>query len=232
MGTARITANCKIAEDVYLLTAATDGGGLAGQFYMLRCWNQAPLLSRPISIYDAGEGYVKFMVQVVGEATRRLAELSEGDMLGVEGPFGNGFPAHSGRIALVGGGIGIAPFYYALKGMPDAEVYLGFSREAYGVEAFREQTDKVTVNVGGYILDDVDFSAYDQILVCGPEAMMKAAKRKNEQLGYTHKVFVSLENRMACGIGACLVCSVKTGHGRKKACADGPVFPVEEVIFQ
>lgn len=234
MGTAIVTENSRIAEDIYLMTVSTTLGGKAGQFYMLRCWNHSPLLSRPISIYDAGEDYVKFMVQTVGEGTKRLGEIKAGESIGLEGPFGNGFPdvsGQSGKIALVGGGIGIAPFYYALKTMPSADVFLGFSREAYGVEAFKQLTDKVAVNVGGTILDQVDFAAYDTVLVCGPEAMMKAAQRKNTAERGVRKVYVSLENRMACGIGACLVCSVKTGSVRKKACADGPVFPVEEVVF-
>ncbi|WP_223066214.1 dihydroorotate dehydrogenase electron transfer subunit [Paenibacillus caui] len=231
MTTASILDNTRISSDVYLMTVSTGKGGSPGQFYMLRQWNQSPLLSRPISIFDAQGDSVKFLYQIVGEGTKRLAGLRKGETIDIEGPFGNGFPQVSGRIAIVGGGIGIAPFYYALRTMPEADVYLGFSREPYLVDEFRKLTDNVTVDVGGYILDKVDFASYDKVLVCGPNPMMKAAQRKNEAAGGAGKVFVSLENRMACGIGACLVCSVKSGSSRKKACADGPVFAVEEVVF-
>ncbi|MNE58053.1 Dihydroorotate dehydrogenase B (NAD(+)), electron transfer subunit [compost metagenome] len=101
------------------------------------------------------------------------------------------------------------------------------------VDEFRQATTgDVHVNVGGIILDSVDFNAYDTIYTCGPHPMLRAVQRKQIESGSKAKVYVSLENRMACGIGACLVCSVKCKDGRKKACADGPVFLAEEVVFE
>ncbi|MEC2344074.1 dihydroorotate dehydrogenase electron transfer subunit [Paenibacillus barengoltzii] len=227
-----VVANKEISPGVFKLSVQGRFTGKMGQFYMLRAGERYPLLSRPISIFDLEEDRLDFLIQVAGEGTTRLSELKTGDRLTLDGPFGNGFPSLVGRIAFVGGGIGIAPFYYALREAPQADVYLGFSREPYMVEEFRALArGNVTVDVGGSILEKVDFRAYDTVIACGPHPMLRAVQRKQEESGGQAKVYVSLENRMACGIGACLVCSVKCKDGRKKACADGPVFLAEEVVF-
>lgn len=80
-------------------------------------------------------------------------------------------------------------------------------------------------------MEDVDFHQYDTILSCGPHGMMRAIQMKQQTTGCSARVYISLENRMACGIGACLVCSVSCKDRRKKACTDGPVFAAEEVVF-
>lgn len=229
---ATVVANQEVAHGVFKLTAQGRFTGNMGQFYMLRAGDRYPLLSRPISIYDITEDRIEFLVMVAGEGTALLSGLKPGDSLTLDGPFGNGFPRMEGKTAFIGGGIGIAPFYYALREVPEADVYLGFSREAYMVEEFRAVSrGNVTVDVGGSILDKVDFRNYDTVIACGPHPMLHAVQRKQAQSGSRAKVYVSLENRMACGIGACLVCSVKCKDGRKKACADGPVFLAEEVVF-
>lgn len=229
---ATVVSNQEVAQGVFRLTAQGRFTGKMGQFYMLRAGERYPLLSRPISIFDITKDRIEFLVMVAGEGTALLSGLKPGDPLILEGPFGNGFPQLEGKIAFVGGGIGIAPFYYALRETPEADVYLGFSREAYMVEEFRAVSrGKVTVDVGGLILDQVDFEAYDTVIACGPHAMLHAVQRKQALSGGRAKVYVSMENRMACGIGACLVCSVKCKDGRRKACTDGPVFLAEEVVF-
>ncbi|MBQ4898162.1 dihydroorotate dehydrogenase electron transfer subunit [Paenibacillus sp. Marseille-P2973] len=227
-----VLANEQVAEGVYRLAVAGQFAGTMGQFYMLRAWDHYPLLSRPLSIFNVTAEYVEFLYLVAGEGTEMFSKLRKGDSISLEGPLGNGFSRPSGKTAFVGGGIGIAPFYYALGQIPDADVYLGFSREAYMVDEFRAgTTGQVVVNVGGIILDEVDFNAYDTIIACGPHKMLEAVQRKQADSGTKAEVYVSLENRMACGIGACLVCSVQCRDGRKKACADGPVFRAEEVVF-
>ncbi|GGA25278.1 dihydroorotate dehydrogenase electron transfer subunit [Paenibacillus physcomitrellae] len=232
MATALILDNIQVSPGIFLMTVQSGMGGRPGQFYMLRSWRNSPLLSRPISIYDVEDERVQFLYQVAGEGTRIWSRLRAGDEIGVEGPYGNGFPEPSGRLAFVGGGIGLAPFNYALKHWPGADVYLGFSHEAYLVREFERLSPKVIIDIGGYITDRIDLAEYDQVWVCGPEPMMLAMQRLNASAGTRGKVYVSLENRMACGIGACLVCSIRTSEGRKKACSDGPVFPVEEVVFE
>lgn len=202
-----------------------------GQFYMLRAWGNYPLLSRPISLFNKDERGIEFLIQVVGEGTEILAELRPGDPITVEGPFGNGFPDTEGRVALIGGGIGIAPLYYCAQQIPNADIYLGFSKEPYLLDQFNTVAGKLHINVGGYIVDDVDFHQYDTILSCGPHGMMRAIQMKQQTTECSARVYISLENRMACGIGACLVCSVSCRDHRKKACTDGPVFAAEEVLF-
>ncbi|WP_422661053.1 dihydroorotate dehydrogenase electron transfer subunit [Paenibacillus sp. EC2-1] len=228
---ATVISNKKVAEGVGLLEVESSLGGKPGQFYMLRAWDKYPLLSRPISIFDAGEDRIQFLYQVVGEGTRRFFELRSGDQLQIEGPFGNGFPEANGSVALVGGGIGIAPLYYMAKTIKNADIYLGFSREPYLTEEFQRVSNQLHIQVGGTVLDQINFRDYKTVIACGPHGMLKAVQSMQEEIGVPNHVYVSLENRMACGIGACLVCSVKCKDGRKKACTDGPVFPVEEVVF-
>ncbi|WP_379126986.1 dihydroorotate dehydrogenase electron transfer subunit [Paenibacillus sp. sgz500958] len=232
MGT--VISNEYLTDHVYHLKVEGDYSGAMGQFYMLRAWGAYPLLSRPISIHAVNDNGIEFLYHVVGEGTELLSQLKPGDSIGLEGPFGNGFPLLEGRIALVGGGIGIAPLLYCAQELPNCDVYLGFSREPFRTEEFRSHAAKLTVDVGGLILDSVDFSDYDHVFVCGPYPMLKAAQLKGiaaELAGSRTSVYLSLENRMACGIGACLVCSVSCKDGQKKACTDGPVFLAEEVIF-
>ncbi|AZK47420.1 dihydroorotate dehydrogenase electron transfer subunit [Paenibacillus lentus] len=232
---AEVIANVEVAPNIFRLKAAGAFSGRMGQFYMVRAWDRYPLLSRPLSIFDLNESGIEFLYQVTGEGTRLLSALRPGDELQLEGPFGNGFPEvqAGARIALVGGGIGIAPLHYALRNYRGSDVYLGFSQNPYLTENFEAATTgKVLVNVGGIVLEQVDFHAYDTIISCGPEPMLKAVQRKKLETKSEADVYVSLENRMACGIGACLVCSVKCLDKRRKACADGPVFLAEEVVFE
>lgn len=229
---AEVIANIEVAPGIFRIQASGSYPGRMGQFYMVRAWDKYPLLSRPLSIFNRTEGKIEFLYHVAGEGTERFSLLKPGDELHLEGPFGNGFPEAEGRIALVGGGIGIAPLFYALGAYRQADVYLGFSREPYLVEEFKAATSgKVVVNVGGIILDEVNFCVYDHIVACGPEPMLQAVQRKKLESASQANVYVSLENRMACGIGACLVCSVKCIDQRRKACSDGPVFLAEEVVF-
>lgn len=232
MGT--VIENVAVGEDVFLMSVQGAYGGSMGQFYMLRGWEEYPVLSRPLSIHTLRQDGIEFLYHVAGEGTRLLSGLRPGDPVQLEGPFGTGFPAVQGRVALVGGGIGIAPLYHCAQELPGSDVYLGFSREAYRTEAFRSHAAKLTVNIGGLILEHIDFMEYDHVFVCGPQPMLKAAQQKAEaarEQGSGVKVYLSLENRMACGIGACLVCSVSCRDGQRKACSDGPVFQAEEVVF-
>lgn len=229
-----VISNEQVADGVFHLCVEGAYGGAMGQFYMLRAWGAYPLLSRPLSIHQVNENGVEFLYHVAGEGTEIVAGLTSGSEISLEGPFGSGFPQVSGKVALVGGGIGIAPLYYCAAELPGSDAYLGFSREAYRTEAFRDRTASLTVDIGGFILERVNFTAYDYIFVCGPQPMLKAAQHLASaaaEAGSEVRVYLSLENRMACGIGACLVCSVSCRAGQRKACADGPVFLAEEVVF-
>ncbi|MDO4522544.1 MAG: dihydroorotate dehydrogenase electron transfer subunit [Eubacteriales bacterium] len=234
----KILENRSLGQDFFLMRVEHDNNAHMGQFYMLRAWKYFPVLSRPISVYDADEKSVSFLYKVVGQGTELLSKLKAGDEITLDGAHGNGFPEAEGkkRIALVGGGVGIAPLYLAAKTYKKAEpqaqvdIYLGFSGEPILIEEFQNAADKLTVNVGGFVTDDIDPTAYDMIVTCGPTIMMKVLYEKCVRVGYRHPLYVSMENRMACGIGACLVCTCKTSKGNRKVCKDGPVFPGSEVF--
>lgn len=233
---AKILENQRITDDFYLMKVEEENNAEMGQFYMLRAWDKYPVLSRPISVFDSDGKTVSFLYKIVGQGTEIFKELKPGDEIKVDGPHGNGFPDATGKIALVGGGVGVAPLYLTAKRLkaakPDAvvDMYLGFSGEPMLVDRYEEIADSVTVNVGGFVTDDIDPTKYDVIMTCGPEIMMKVLYKKCVSVGATAPVYVSMENRMACGIGACLVCTCKTKGGNKRACKDGPVMLGSEVF--
>lgn len=237
----KVISNERIDKDFFLMKVELEGKKGAdketkiGQFYMLRGWDTYPTLSRPISVYDSDETSVSFLVKIVGEGTEILSEMKAGDDIEITGPLGVGFPEDiSGKIALVGGGVGIAPLYksakeYKKNSNNTVDVYLGFSGEPILEKEYKEVCDNLVVNVGGFITDDIDTTKYDYILTCGPEIMMKVLYKKCKEEKTDDRLYVSMENRMACGFGACLVCTCKTNHGNKKVCKDGPVFLANEV---
>jgi len=156
--------------------------------------------------------------------------LKQDDEIKLEGPYGNGFPNVEGKIALVGGGMGVAPLYYTAKNIKNADVYMGFREEVILEEEFKKYSNEVHIALGNKLVTDIlDVEKYDYILTCGPEKMMEKIVKMAK--GTNTKVYVSIENKMACGVGACLVCTCKTIDGNKKTCKDGPVFLGEEVLF-
>ena len=233
---AEILQNEQVSDDFYLMKVKKENQAAMGQFYMLREWNEYPVLSRPISVFDADPETVSFLYKVVGKGTEIFTKLKAGDEITLDGPHGNGFPEVKGKIALVGGGVGIAPLYLTAKTLkkldPDTKVdiYLGFSGQPILTDRYEAVADQVKVNVGGFVTDDIDPREYDFILTCGPEIMMKVLYRKCRDLKAKAPVYVSMENRMACGIGACLVCTCKTSKGNRRACKDGPVMLGNEVF--
>lgn len=230
----KIIWNRQLSEDIFLIKVEEENHAEMGQFYMLRAWDKFPVLSRPISIFDRNEKSVVFMYKNVGQGTEIFTKLKEGDEIALEGPHGNGFPKVEGKIALVGRGVGIAPLYFASKTLKEinpkniVDIYLGFKDTNILEKEFKEVADQVHINIGGSITDDIDPNQYDYIFVCGSKNMMKRLYEKCK--GSKAKVYVTMENRLACGVGACLVCSCKTLHGNKKVCKDGPVFLGEEVF--
>lgn len=231
---AKVISNRQVSRDFYELRVEEPNNAQMGQFYMLRAWDMFPLLSRPISVFDADEETLTFLYKVIGQGTELLSKCVAGDEVEMGRALGNTFPDVSGRIAMVGGGVGIAPLYLAARTLKkrhadsSIDMYLGFSDEALLVDEYRAVCDRVTVNVGGFITDEIDPAAYDYVLTCGPEIMMRVLYDKCRASGT--RLFVSLENKMACGFGVCLGCSCKTTAGKKKVCTDGPVFAAEEVF--
>ena len=248
----KVLAHTTVAPNIRLLAVAwprADKAPHAGQFFMLRCWpdTAAPLLSRPISVHswDAATGTLEFLYEVRGQGTRLLAALLPGDTLLLIGPSGNGFDAaaaaSAGKVAVVGGGIGTAPLYQLVKELAAAgkkpDLYTGFRDEPYGLERFTPlcgrvhvATDSGKVGYHGLVTGILHPEEYDLVLCCGPEPMMKAVAAKCGAAGV--KCLVSLEKKMACGVGACLGCTCHTTEGAKSVCKHGPVFDSKEVFGQ
>lgn len=226
----KVIYNKKLTDDMYLLKVAGQYEGRMGQFYMVRAWDRVPVLSRPISIHDIDDEGITFLYRVVGQGTKIMQKLESGMEVKLEGPYGNGFPSFEGKkIALVGGGMGVAPLYLAAKELNDknrVDVYLGFRSERILEDEYERASNSLHINIGGKVGDIVPYEEYDYVFTCGPSKMMEAV---NMQAKGKSTVYVSLEKRMACGVGACLVCTCATKGGNKKTCKDGPVFLGEEV---
>ncbi len=246
----RVLRQKAVASDIRRLTVALPKEGPrphAGQFYMLRCWSAAetPVLSRPISVHDVDEreGTLTFLYQIKGEGTQKLAHLAWGQTLTLTGPCGNGFDvaaaAAAGRVAVVGGGIGVAPLLLLCRELAAAgckpELYAGFRDAPYALEDFLPYcaaisvaTDSGTVGYHGLVTGILHPEEFDLVLTCGPNVMMQGVYRLCAEKGVP--CLASLERKMACGLGACLGCTCHTKVGPKTVCQDGPVFPAQEVF--
>lgn len=245
---------CKVLE----MTALYPGGwsmtvaapGIAGQIRMpgqfvhVRCgWQQ---LRRPISIcaWSAAEGWVRLVFEVRGEGTQWLAERTAGESLDILGPLGRGFSVEQGgRYLLVGGGIGVPPMLGCAEcAGPESTAVLGFrcAQRAMLLEEFSAAcarvctaTDDGSLGYHGYIdavvrqILEKD-NSFTAVLACGPKQMLRAVAVAAREYGVPCQV--SMEERMGCGVGACLVCACKTADGAyRHVCKDGPVFDAQEV---
>lgn len=195
------------------------------------------LLPRPISICEKEEDKLTFLYAVVGAGTEEISRLKESETMKITGPLGNGFNVDEnlGRVALVSGGIGTAPMLQVAKELREKnnasniDLYAGFRDDVYLINDFEKYVDSIniTTNTGkhgkkGFVTEVLNPKDYDVVLCCGPEIMMKKVVEMCKECGT--KIFVSMEKHMACGVGACLVCTCKTKDGHKRTCKDGPVF--------
>jgi dihydroorotate dehydrogenase electron transfer subunit len=218
-----------------------------GQFVHVRVQDgYDPLLRRPISIAgaDAAKGTVELIYRVVGRGTALLAALSPGDIVDCMGPLGSGFDLSAERPLLVGGGMGLAPLMFLARELcpKPVNVLMGgrTSREMYWQTSYTGLCDNmhITTDDGsmgrqGFVSDALpellESGGYDMVYTCGPRPMM-------ERVAHLAKMYqipcqVSLEDHMACGVGACLSCTCASPDGkRRKVCTDGPVFRAEEVF--
>lgn len=232
---AYVLSNTKVSDRVFHLALSGEWQGKPGQFYMVKVAGSGIYLPRPISIADIDEDGIHFIIQRVGLGTRAMEHLRAHDSVEILGPLGNGFAEPRGRTAMIAGGIGLAPFLYYAKTHPGQTLFAGFRSGSYFLKQFEPYTDEIHIatddgSVGeeGSILDIVDASSYDKIVLCGPKPMMDEALRRFDP----KKLELSLESRMACGIGACLGCSVKTREGMLRVCHEGPVFTGDMLCWE
>ncbi|RBW67345.1 dihydroorotate dehydrogenase electron transfer subunit [Bacillus taeanensis] len=209
-----------------------------------------PLLRRPISVCDAGGNELVMLYRAEGKGTQLLSQAVAGETVDILGPLGNGFPLEGvkkGETALlVGGGIGVPPLFYLSKALKARGVkvvhVLGFQTKE--VVFYEEEFQKLgptyvatvdgTHGTKGFVTDVIEEEglAFDTLYTCGPNPMLKALEARF----HDRNVYLSLEERMGCGIGACFACVCHTqqdpeGFEYRKVCSDGPVFPAGEVIL-
>lgn len=250
--TCKILSNIRICDNIFEMRFIDkDIAELSrpGQFIHISVGNEyGPILRRPISISDVNkdDSIISLVYQTVGKGTTLLSKMSEGDTIDIIGPLGNGFPIYKEKkCAIVGGGIGIAPLLFLTKELTSCDIFLGFKTDTYLIKDFEKTGFSVNIatengisGYSGYVTDLLknNIEKYDIVYSCGPKLMMqKVSQICNEN---NKECFISLEERMACGIGACLVCTCKIkvkddkkGYSNKRVCKDGPVFNAKEVIF-
>lgn len=252
----RIISKEYLADDI--VSMWIESGDIAaqakpGQFVSVYTDSKSELLPRPISIcdYDTKKGAIRLVFRIAGKGTAELAAKEPGEYAAVLGPLGNGYADvtadfdSSKRALIIGGGIGIPPMLGLAEHLKaDNKVVLGYRDVLFMNEEFEPYGDVYIASedgkhgTKGNVIDAVkanDIRA-DAIFACGPMPMLKGIKAYAEENGIP--AWVSLEEKMACGIGACLACVCKStdidSHSmvhNKRICKDGPVFNVKEVDF-
>lgn len=246
---ATIVKNEKIADNIHTVTfeLGEEPRVRCGQFGNISVGG-THLLRRPIAICKVEGKTVTFCYQIKGEGTQKLKTMEAGTELNVLMPLGNGFfvEEKEKKVALVGGGVGVFPLISVLREYaPTKEIsaYIGYRNKGAlcGVEEFEKADKFVGVTDDGsygekmnavqaFAADLAKGNRPDVVLACGPTPMLRALKTlvEKEELN----CYVSLEERMGCGIGACLVCVCDLTNGaRARVCKDGPVFNVREVAL-
>ncbi len=248
--TLRIKSQERLLEDIFSMwihAPEIASQAHSGQFLSIYSRDGSRLLPRPISICEIHkeQGDLRLVYRVAGAGTREFSSYREGDPITVLGPLGNGFPQlppHK-KVLILGGGIGIFPMLQAAKELQgEKTVVLGYRDQVFLKEAFLNlgtvyvATEDGSAGTRGNVLDAVRENQIcgDVILACGPGPMLRAVK----QYALEHQIecYLSLEEKMACGVGACLACVCQSkdvdSHSHvhnKRICKDGPVFRSEEV---
>ena len=250
---AAVVSQEQIARDIYSMWIRTEeiaGLAVPGQFISMYTEDRSKLLPRPISLceIDREQKLLRVVYRVTGKGTgtEQFSRLRPGDFVEILGPLGNGFPLEPGtgkKVFLIGGGIGVPPMLELAKQL-DAEkqLVMGYRDEQFLTEEFQKNgnlfiaTEDGSAGTPGNVMDAIAANGLDAevIYACGPAPMLRAVKQYAEE---NHIVcYVSMEERMACGVGACLACICRTPeideHSQvhnKRVCKDGPVFLSTEV---
>lgn len=253
--------NVFLLETNAILERETQLGPKPGQFYLIRSHRSRVEFDRPISVYSSTESIdaktglkvvgLQFLILQKGRGTQELCSLLPGDEIDLIGPLGNAFAVPEGistqasgkpEICIVGGGIGVAPVANFASSLPEKsyDFYASFKSGSYGLEhvcACRQivTTDDGSVGIRGMLpsaltADSIRESGYKVIFACGPNPMLSYIQKIAREAGIS--CYLSMENRMLCGLGACLGCTIPTTRGNLRVCKDGPVFDGSIVIFE
>jgi len=251
---ASVIDNKKLINNHYLITLRPEvkiTPPRPGNFFMVAVdTGLDPLLKRPFSVHRWSDGNFQLFYRVVGKGTKILSEKKPGNSLDILGPLGKGFPApkKDKQIILVAGGMGIAPIFAMAERIRNNNPLLFYGtktkKTVFFTDEFRSlgidpvvSTDDGTFGMKGNIVkilkkhltrDSLPVTRY-LLYACGPEIMLEALSDLASQ--FNIKGYVAMEQNMACGIGTCLGCVVKTRKGHKRVCKEGPVFPIEEIVW-
>lgn len=241
-----ILSNVEVAEKIFRLEVFEPELSVIskpGQFVAVKISDEFTL-RRPFGIASAKNGIIKIFYRVVGRGTEVLSKKKVGEKLNVLGALGKGFDTEIyGKILLVGGGMGLAPLLSAAEKIENVDVLIGGKNKSEAIFWYKEfrpavknffvTTDDGSLGRKGFVTDllpsVLETEDYSAVFTCGPEIMMRQVAF--EAMARNLICEVSFERRMACGLGACLSCSIDTSQGRKKVCKDGPVFNASEVFF-
>jgi len=245
------------AASVYKLKLLLEPGSqepAAGQFYMLHAVRSNVLLGRPVSVYHSEivkEGNTKdcvelsFLILIKGKGTKELCSLYKDDVVNLIGPCGNCFSIQknlSKKICIVGGGIGVAPVAGFAETLTNVsyDFYASFKSGCYGIENLKADKLVITTDDGSIGIKGMLPSAlteevlrkegYEAVYACGPTPMLAYIQKICRAAGI--KCWLSMESRMACGVGVCLGCVIDTTEGKKRCCKEGPVFDGDILIFK
>lgn len=238
---AKLVKKSMIAADVYDFWVENKyiaESAKPGQFLHIKCGDDInTLLRRPISICDVNGDIVRFIFEAKGSGTRLLSQKKEGDLINILGPLGTSFEPKGEKAVILGGGIGTFPLLMLAKKLNRPKLFMGYrNKDKVTLEKeFSEcgelfiTTDDGSYGHHGYVTDIAKqaIEESDCVYACGPEFMLRAVKA----LTNGKECYLSMEQRMGCGIGACLTCVCKTVYGYGKVCQHGPVFSSEDVIF-
>lgn len=250
----QVISQASLADGIFSMWIRTEAAKSArpGQFISMYTSDGTKLLPRPISIseIDKEKSALRVVYRVTGEhtGTEQFSRMQAGEQLSIIGPLGNGFPlerAKGKRVFLMGGGIGVPPILELAKQLSceKKQIIVGYrDRQTFLKEEFEAcgevyiSTEDGSVGTRGNVMNVVEEKALeaDVIYACGPTPMLRAIKNYAEEKGI--ECYISLEERMACGIGACLGCVCRTKEkdahsnvNNKRVCKDGPVFLSTEV---
>ena len=250
----KISENKHVGSGNYLMsiisTNIVDGFSYpkAGQFYMLQLKNQIHILRRPISLHSVNHktGKLEFLYKVLGKGTEELSSLVEGDIINIQGPLGKGFDIieNSENIIIVGGGIGLAPLKQLVEELIKKNgnkkiTFIAGGRDKNVIQLLKNFnlddekikmiicTDDGSVGEKSNVIEILkknlnDNKNIDIIYSCGPHKVLEIINEIANKKNIISQI--SMEERMACGVGACVGCSIETNEGMKKVCYDGPVF--------
>ena len=246
--TAKVVSQEALTDDICSMWIQADEIAKAakpGQFISVYTKDKSKVLPRPISLceIDKEQGRLRIVYRVVGAGTKEFSAYQAGDDIEIMGPLGNGFPLKEKKAFLIGGGIGIPPMLELAKNLNcEKQMVLGYRDVLFLNDEFEQYgrvyaaTEDGSAGTKGNVIDAIRENGLDAeiIYACGPTPMLRALKAYAAEHGM--ECWLSLEEKMACGVGACLACVCKSkevdGHSHvhnKRICKDGPVFKAEEV---